>query len=49
MKKTYEKPSMEVMMIQDQHVICASPSPSVELLTNDEGLEWDGSLDDDDV
>lgn len=47
MKKTYMKPAMQVVKIQQHSIICTSPG--VMLLNNSEGFTLSDDLTEDDV
>ena len=38
MKKQYNKPSMEVVKIQRQHIICSSPGDQTSIQVNDDPI-----------
>jgi len=47
MKKTYMKPAMQAVKIQQCGVICASPG--AKSINSNDGFDWTDDLDEDDV
>ena len=50
MKKEYMKPTMQVVKLQQTHIICSSSNRAAKSITNGEGINWknDGFADDED-
>ena len=46
-KKAYQKPAMQVVKIQQMHLICSSPG--AKSLNSSDGFIWTNDLDEDDV